>query len=146
VLSRKDWLYFWERVDDLDSNRKSEQRLTGISIFRDVASWRTALRHLRRESADQRSVENLVLPMLSRPGPSLSSSRSALSNSFAGLECLKYLMVLRMVLMVWSWSQYISIHRVSTLLFYHTKVKYSNEAMSFQVLLRWCAGSGRFRT
>ena len=76
------------------------ERLTGISILPDVASWRMALRHLRSEMADQTSVANLVFPMLSRPGPSLSSLRTALSKSLAAFECLKYLMVLRMILMV----------------------------------------------
>jgi hypothetical protein len=83
-------------------NALGVQRLTGMSILPDVASWCMALRHLRSEIADQTSVVNLVFPILSRPGPSLSSSRNSLSNSLATLECLKYLMVLRMVLIIWS--------------------------------------------
>jgi len=80
----------------------SGAQLTGISILPDMASWKMALRHLRSETADHTSVVNLVFPILSRPGPSLSSLCDALSNSLAALECLKYLMVLQRVLIVWS--------------------------------------------
>lgn len=50
-----------------------------------------ALRHLRSEIADQTSVANLVFPILSRPGPSLSSLRNALSNFLGSIRMLEVL-------------------------------------------------------
>ena len=109
-------------------------------IWSDCDRCRMPGRQRRRASAAHRSDEKRVLPMLSRPGPRDISRRYAFNRAFAEFECLKCLIV---PLICLTGCQTLHTVNIKTALL--TCLKCERFARSFQVLLRWWAGSGKLK-